>query len=177
MSDQVAPVGEQTQRDTAARLNSGRLRLLLAAFVFIGWLGYLSYAALTKNRDPIISRVQAAVAKVAIVGEVTAGPDGKPAPEVLVVEALAGGDTEPGSKVTVVNLPDAQGFTGAGRYLLLMTAIPPGLVPQHENPDTNRKFSLVGQQRSPGHDLAGVGKPLIYTWTDGMRMQFEKMPK
>jgi hypothetical protein len=35
--------------------------------------------------------------------------------------------------------------------------------------------AVVGQQRSPGNDLAGVGKPLIYPWNDDVRKQAEKL--
>jgi hypothetical protein len=36
-------------------------------------------------------------------------------------------------------------------------------------------FTLVGQQRSPGHDPGGVGKPLVYRWNDDVRKQFETL--
>ena len=66
-----------------------RWRLVLAAVAFIGWLSYLGYAALTKNRGPVVSHIQVAAAKHAIVAEVSAGPDGKPDQHVTVVEAMS----------------------------------------------------------------------------------------
>src|SRR6478752_2150519 len=115
---------------------SGRWRLVLTAILFIGWLSYLGYAALTKNRGPVVSHIQVAAAKHAIVAEVSAGPDGKPDQHVTVVEALSKGGPAKGSKIELDNLPRASGFIGPGQYLLLLTDPP---------------FLVVGQQRSPGN--------------------------
>ena len=70
-----------------------------------------------------------------------------------------------GTEIEVENLPaatDKSGFTGPGDYLLLMT---------------DRPYYVVGQQRSPGNDLSGVGPPLVYRFSDSVRKQFEKLPK
>ena len=48
---------------------SRRLRLIVAATLFVGWLAYLGYAALTKNHGPVISRAQAAACKYAVVAD------------------------------------------------------------------------------------------------------------
>jgi hypothetical protein len=141
---------------------SGRWRLILAAIAFIGWLSYLGYAALTKNRGPVVSHIQVAAAKHAIVAEVNAGPDGKPDQHITVVEALSKDGPAKGSKIDVDNLPRASGFTGSGQYLLLLTDPP---------------FLVVGQQRSPGNDLSGVGSPLVYRWSDEVKEQYEKLAK
>jgi hypothetical protein len=140
-----------------------RWRLVLAAVAFIGWLSYLGYAALTKNRGPVVSHIQVAAAKHAIVAEVNAGPDGKPDQHVTVVEALSKGGPAKGSKIELDNLPRASGFIGPGQYLLLLTDHPP--------------FLVVGQQRSPGNDLSGLGSPLIYPWSDEVKREYEKLAK
>jgi len=141
---------------------NGRWRLALAAVAFIGWLSYLGYAALTKNRGPVVSHIQAAAAKHAIVAEVSAGPDGKPDQHITVVETLSKDGPANGSKIEVDNLSRASGFTGTGQYLLFLTDPP---------------FLVVGQQRSPGNDLSGVGSPLIYRWSNEVKEQYEKLTK
>lgn len=153
-----------------------RWQVIVAALAFVGWLSYLGYVALSKNRGPVISHIQYAAAGYAVVADVQAGPDGKPLPRVRVVETLMGKDLASGTEIEVANLPDAPAFAGEGRYLLLLNVQPvwagvPGETPQAKS------FSIVGQQRSPGNDLTGVGPPLIYPWDDGIRKQFEKMPK
>jgi len=140
-----------------------RWRLVLAAAAFIGWLSYLGYAALRKSREPAISRAQAAAAKFALVAELKDGTDQKPDMHVVVKETLTPGNGPAAdAEIDVENLPGAAGYSGAGRYLLFLTAPP---------------YTLVGQQRSPGNDLTGVGPPLIYRWSEDMRKQFELLPK
>jgi hypothetical protein len=142
----------------------GRWRLVLAAAAFLAWLSYLGYAALTKDRGPVISRAQAAAAKSAIVATV-ADEGGKPRPLVKVNESLWPNGPSAGTEIEIENLPSATdrgGYTGPGDYLLLLTDPP---------------FRLVGQQRSPGNDFANSGPPLIYRWSDGVRRQFERIPK
>jgi hypothetical protein len=156
---------------------SRRWRLILAATLFVGWLGYLGYAALTKNRGPVISHAQAAAATHPVVAEVEEiGPDGAPTGRAKVVEALSGDSPAQGTTLFVTNLSAAQGFDGPGQYLLLLV---PDTRPRFARPEdpVGAPFAVVGQQRSPGNDLYGVGKPLIYRWTDGVRKQYEKLPK
>src|SRR5262245_60973394 len=143
---------------------SRRLRLVVAATLFVGWLSYLGYAALTKNRGPVISRAQAAAARYAVVAEIEER-DGKPGKKVKVREVLSANGPAANTEIEVENLPsatDKSGFTGAGKYLLLITEPP---------------YYVVGQQPSPGNDVSGVAPPLVYRWSDSVRKQFEKLPK
>lgn len=155
---------------------SHRWRLILAAVLFIGWLSYLGYTALTKNRSPVISRIQAAAAKYAVVAEVSVTAQGKPDPKIKVDESLGPAQLPAGSNQFVTNIADASGFEGPGQYLLFLTEDP-----SHDRIETDgaktRPLTIVGQQRSPGNDLTGVGPPKVYRWTDGVRRQFESMPK
>jgi hypothetical protein len=141
-----------------------RVRLIVAAVLLAGWLGWLGYAALSKNRGPVVSRAQAAAATNPVVAEVAAGPDGKPATTATVVEPLTGRGPVAGAEVEVANLPDAAGYDGPGAYLLL-------LVPRRGA----ESFAVAGQQRSPGYDLAGVGPPKVYRWTDEVRAQARRV--
>lgn len=157
-----ASFGRYLWRSLVAGIKSKRIRLIVAAILFIAWLSYLGYAALTKDRGAVISRAQAAAARYYVVAEVIGGPDGKPEKQVKVLESLSNDGPAKESKIEVENLPRASGFTGTGQYLLLLTEAP---------------FNVVGQQRSPGNDLSGVGPPLIYRWSDDVRKQYETMPK
>ena len=44
----------------------GKVVLAVAAALFIGWLGWLAVTALTKSREPVVSRAQAAAAGVPV---------------------------------------------------------------------------------------------------------------
>ena len=155
-----------------------RLRLSIALALFLGWMAYLGYAALTKSRSPVVSHIQAAAAPFGIVAEVNADPDGKPTAKVRIVEVLysqpPGGTPAAGSECEVKNLQDVRGFEGKGQYLLLL--IPdPNSFRNPTDPDTLSKYYLVDQQRSPGSDVTGVGKPAIYHWNEDIRKQYEKL--
>lgn len=155
---------------------SRRWRLILASAAFLGWLSYLGYAALSKNRSPVISRVQAAAATYAVVAEVAASPQGKPEAIITVVESLGRPALPAGSRRFVTNLAGASGFEGPGKYLLLLIE-EPTLVETGAGGEKARALSIVGQLRSPGNDLTGVGPPKVYRWTDELRRQFEGLPK
>ena len=155
-------------------MNGAKLRLIVAAALFLGWLSWLGYSALVKNRGPVVSRVQAAAAAHAVVGELTAGADGKPAPEVKIVESFTEGGPAAGSEIYVVNGAEAKGFDGPGQYLLLLSANSTARgIPI--NGKEVALYSLVGLQRSPGYELAGTGNPTIYKLTPEVRTQAEKL--
>ena len=140
-----------------------RVRLILAAAAFLGWLGYLGYAAATKSRAPIVSHIQAAAAKAAVVADVTAGPEGRPSAGV-VAEKLWG-DAAPAGPVEIVNLPGTRGFGGPGKYLLYLVRV-------------QGEWAVVGPQRfhSPGDSIKDTSAaPLIYPWSDDVRKQDEKL--
>jgi hypothetical protein len=155
-----------------AAMFSKRMRLFAAIVLFVGWMSFLGYAALTKSHSPVVSHVQAAAATLAVVAEVEANQEGKPVMQAKVIESLTPGGPQPGTELHVLNLPDTRGFDGTGQYLLLL---------KHDsffaqnigNPQDPLPFVVVGQQRSPGNDLTGVGRSAIYRWNDDVRKQFE----
>ena len=136
---------------------SPRLRLIVAAALFFGWMAWLGYAAVSKSHGPVVSRAQAAGATQVIEAKIEAGADHKPQPTVTVVQSLKG-DLKPGTTVEVINLDDAAGFAEAGNYLLLLS-----------KSRTSDAYQVVGPQRSPGDNL--VGKPVIYPWAEGVPEQ------
>ena len=133
---------------------SPRWRLMLAAAAFLGWMGYLGYAAVTKSRAPIVSHIQSAAAKTAVVAEISG-----PGAEVAVVESLWG--AAPQGTIAVVNLESARGYSEPGKYLLLLDNL-------HE------PWALVGPQHSPGDSTLGA-QPLIYPWNEDVRLQAERL--
>ncbi|HUR54887.1 MAG TPA: hypothetical protein VMZ71_12195 [Gemmataceae bacterium] len=136
-----------------------KLRLIVAALLFFGWLGYLGYAALSKSRGPIVSRAQAAGAQVAVVATLS----GDDAPKTATVtEPLSANAPPVGTALDVVNLDNVAGWAGQGEYLLLLEK-------------QGDRFRVVGQQRSPGYDIGGVGKSHIYRWSDDVRAQAKKL--
>jgi len=130
-------------------------RVILATAALVGWLAYLGYAAAMRSRELIVSHSQASVASAAVVAEL-AGQG----PTALVVEPLWG--TCPQGSVEIVNLRDARGFNGPGQYLLYLA-------------QRGESWVLVGQSHSPNNDLAGVGPPIIYPWTEDVRKQADKL--
>ena len=151
-----------------------RWRLILAAVLFLGWMGWLGYTALTKSHGPMVSHAQAAAATHPVVAKVMVGADNKPTDKATVVEALSGNGPATGTEITVVNLSGATGFEGEGDYLLLLVPTPVWRGQPNPAPALPT-FEIVGQQRSPGNDLTGVGKPLIYRWNEDVRRQYEKL--
>jgi hypothetical protein len=163
MTDKPLSRGQKVVVVAGAVLSSRRVRLFIASVLFVGWLSYLGFAALTKSREPVISRAQAAAAKHALVATIQE-EGGKPRSTVKVLESLWGEGPAAGTETVIENLPSATtkgGYTGSGDYLLLLTDPP---------------FRVVGQQRSPGNDLAHVGPPLIYRWSEGLRREFQALP-
>ena len=169
----------------------GKVVLAVAAALFIGWLGWLGYTALTKSREPVVSRAQAAAAGVPVRAKLEmAEPDreslllrhtpngrvvtplkgqaDKPAFVVEVVEKLHANGPAAGTKIGVTNLPACAGYTGPGEYLLLLN--PDG----DATLDGRPAYTLVGQQRSPGAEPDGA-PPMIYKWGDDVGKQVQRL--
>jgi len=140
-------------------MTGAKVRLAIAATLFLAWLGWLGYAALNKSRAPVVSRAQAAATITPIVAEIT-DENGGPGSLVTVVDpVLRVGGPAVGLKVRIVNLPETTGFIGPGAYLLLLAKA-----------RGSEDYYVVGQQRSPGFDL-GAGKPTIYPWSADVHTQ------
>ncbi len=145
---------------------ASRAFLVVSAVLFFGWLAWLSLTALTKSREPIVSRVQAAVATVPVVAEVDADDKGAPVASVKVVEALGPKGPAKDAPLAVGNLPAARGFTGKGKYLLLLAVEPNAFLP-----DGRPVFQLVGSRGAS----ADPDPPVIYPWTPDVEAQARRM--
>ena len=143
-----------------------RAFLAVSAVLFVGWLVWLSYAALNKSREPIVSHSQAALAVVPVVAKVEADEKGAPGVKVTVVEALMPDGPPKDTPLTVTNLPTASGFAGAGEYLLL-------LAPPMFTPDGSMVFRLVGSRVS----ATDADPAPIYRWTPDVAAQARRMSR
>lgn len=135
---------------------SPRIRLLLAAALFFGWLGYLGYAALNKSHEPRVSIAAIAAAKTLVVVDLTSGPGGKPVTHVK-------GETVDGKpfEANITNLAEAHGYVQPGKYLLLL------------GPDGD-DYAVVGSPSSPGYS-AHRDSPTIYPWNRDVQAQVQKL--
>jgi hypothetical protein len=147
-----------------------RARLLIAAVLFFGWLGWLAYLALTQTNPVVVSHSQVMAADRFVVGEVSLDPStGALGKTVAVVEDLKPDGAPLGGTIEVRNLEEAEvaggddRFRDKGHYLLM-------LKPIGEN-----KFDLA---RPPGRSAhaPGGGRPWVYPWDNPVvRRQFEEL--
>src|SRR5437763_542291 len=115
-------------------MNAARWRLILAAGLFVAWLGYLTFLAIqtthpivqfspfeVKKTGPVVlSRPQLLVATLVVIADVQADASGEPLKEVEVIEVLwpAPAPVQPDQRLRLSNLVGAEGWRGPGRYLL-----------------------------------------------------------
>jgi hypothetical protein len=143
-------------------MSFARVRLVIAAVAFIGWLTWLGFAVMQRGTVPLVSRGQITGATYLVVAEVTRGGDGLPAPTAKVTEVLRG--AIPAGEIEVLNLPSARA-PGAedspegGLYLLPLTG-------------DGKTYRIAGLPRSPGYEPATPARPVIYPWeNDDVRKQ------
>jgi hypothetical protein len=122
-----------------------RLRLIVAAGLFVAWIGFLAFLAATTTRPVILSRSQFLVSEVDIIAQVNQGPHG-PDPQVIVDQVYwppPENDKLKGKQIVIKNLPMIEkhdGWVGAGRYILPL---------RKNNGDS---FEVVPLPMSPGFE-------------------------
>lgn len=134
---------------------SPKARFVIAAGLFLAWLGWLVYLV-TQTRDPVIlSRPQFLVAELYITARLTdEDEDGKPDAKAKIEKTLWAANEKdelpPGTEILITNLPDCEyGWKRPGVYLLplvkstadaykiaLVPAAPrnPGYTPREHSP-------------------------------------------
>lgn len=165
-------------------MTAARIRLILAALAFFGWLTYLATAVIWHRTNPptIVSRSQLIAATHVVLADVTLGNDGLPQPQVTIArefnptaEALTG-------TVTVTNLPSAQTPEGtalqAGQHLLL-------LVERSGITTEGKQFAIAGWPRSPAMPSRNPGdpigensrirRPVVYPWNTTVEVQLTQL--
>ena len=145
-----------------------RIRLIVAAVAFGGWMVWLMLAVLDKGTADPISRAQLTEANVLVAAEVVAGPDGKPSGKVKIAQRIGDAGPPVGTEIEVANLSQAvvpdNGFPGPGTYLLPLVT------------RDNLIYSIAGLPRSPGYEaVANPPHPSIYPWSDATRAQLRKL--
>ena len=100
-----------------------KARLVVSAALFVGWIAFLAYLVAV-TRDPVIvSRPQILVSNLCVLAKIDEHAGG-PAPDVRVTKVLWTEDDDKsleGRPLTLGDLADlgqAQGWAGAGEYLL-----------------------------------------------------------
>src|SRR5215470_17278436 len=71
-NEKPAPVASEQPVD-ARGSTSGKILLLISATVLVGWFAWLSYTALTKSHEPVVSHAQATATKFAVVATLSDG--------------------------------------------------------------------------------------------------------
>ncbi|OWK35935.1 hypothetical protein [Fimbriiglobus ruber] len=150
-------------------MSFARLRLILAAALFLGWIAWLGYAVSQKGRVAVISRGQLTAATHLVVAQVTLAPDGLPEPTVKITEVVRGsGVPAAGAEAEVLNLPAAMppgvaAFPGPGEYLLPLVG-------------DGKSFRVAGLPRAPGYERqSGAARPAIYPWNADAKAQLRDL--
>lgn len=159
-------------------MSPARIRLIVAALLFFGWLGWLGYLAYSKTRPVIVSHSQVMAADRFVVAEVTLAQDtGSPNKAVTVIEDLrpVGQPLSGAMEVRNIELAEVTGgharFQDRGRYLLMLTAVAGA---------GERSFELTRPpgrvHKPPGAGRVEPGRPWAYVWdNDEVRRQFEAL--
>jgi hypothetical protein len=140
-------------------MKAARIRLIVAALLLAGWLGFLGYLALGHAKAVVVSRSQLLVASHIVKAEVD--PHSKEPRDVKVLESF-GNQHLPAGPIVVENigearLPGGKEPAGAGVFLLLLerTAL--------------HQFRVVG---AAGSSVAEPSRLfLIYPWSDEVERQ------
>jgi hypothetical protein len=101
-----------------------RARVVAAACLFVGWLGYLGYLAAVARNPIVVSRPQVLVSNLGVLALVE-NVQGKPAATVTVTDVLWPAEDRAelaGKTIAVENLVEvSDGWVGAGEYFLALT--------------------------------------------------------
>jgi hypothetical protein len=155
-----------------------RVRLLIAAILFFGWLGWLGYLAFTQTNPVVVSRSQAMAADRFVVGEVSIDPaTGGWSKSVTVVQDLRPVGTPLSGTIEVRNLAHVD-VTGGdkelrdkGHYLLMLTPIPGA---GEKAFDLTRPPDRV--YHPPRSNRSEPGHPWVYKWDNpDVQRQFEEL--
>ena len=146
-----------------------RLRLFAAAAAFVGWLAWLAVAVAYKGTVQLVSTAQLTDATHVVVATVAATDTGDVVPKAKVVRVLKGDGLTGGEELEVDRLDKAvtpwpvndSRAIAAGEYVLPLVKTPFG-------------FRVAGLPRSPGFEGARPDRPVVYPWTEDVKVQLRK---
>jgi hypothetical protein len=149
-------------------MKGAALRLMLAAVLFAGWLGYLAYLAVTAAHPIVLSRAQFQVSGLDVIAQIDA-TDSRPTSIVRVIEVPwpAAEKKLKGQTLAVQNLDLCEGWQGPGEYILPLSVV-------------GENYEVTATPRSPGYPPARVpGErsvlPRIYPLTSQTARQFDEI--
>lgn len=147
-----------------------RIRLLVAALAFLGWMAWLAVTVWNKGTVQLVSTAQLTEATHVVVATVTTNDAGDAQPKVAVSKWLRSpvGEPTPGEievaglhkAVTPLPINDSRRI-GKGEFVLLLVKTPLG-------------FAIAGLPRSPGFEGATPDQPVVYPWTEDVKIQLRK---
>jgi hypothetical protein len=158
------PVLNPQQNNKASR--AVRVRLVIAAIAFFGWLGYLAYTVSQNGHVPVISRAQITAAKLIVVAEVTIDSQGLPEEKVQVNKMISG--KEISGKIQINNLPKA---IAAGDYRTPVA----GLYVIPLVPVSDQEFAVADLPATPARTIPKPLRPTIYPWNDDVKKQLRSL--
>ncbi len=147
-----------------------RVRLVLAAVAFVAWLSWLAVTVWNKGTVQLVSTAQLTAATHLVVATVTANDAGDAQPMVTITKVLRAPDGDPvagsikvdklDTAVTPLPVNDSRRIS-AGEYLLPLVKTPAG-------------FQIAGLPRSPGVEAVDLDQPIVYPWTEDVKIQLRK---
>lgn len=107
-------------------MTAAKIRLAVAAVLFVGWMSWLGYLAATSGDAIVLSRPQLLVSSAHITAKLTAAQDSATPSTAVTVQKIhwAPGthdNLKEGAELTISNLEScgrAQGWQGSGLYIL-----------------------------------------------------------
>jgi hypothetical protein len=130
-------------------MGSAKLRLYVAAGLFLAWIGYLAYLVFLSQPQVVLSKPQFMVASLHIFGQLTGGsekPDDKVKVSAISWTADEADKKIQGSQIKIAHLSDCtweEGWQGPGEYLLPLMKLKDGgyqLAPLPPSPGFRRQI-------------------------------------
>jgi hypothetical protein len=143
-------------------MQAAKLRLVVAACLFLGWIGWLAYLVIISRDEIILSEPQFLLADLWVLADVREKDDA-PAAEVTLSKVIwpAKPDPDPGlGPLTISGLPEItadEGWEGPGRYVLPLTREKRGTSLVYRVTFLPPRLAFASQQ-----PVQGAGKPRIY---------------
>jgi hypothetical protein len=158
-------------------MSVARIRLIVAAVLFFGWLSWLGYLAFAKTTPVIVSRSQVMAASRYVVAEVSLDATGALNKNITVIEDLRPVGAPLAGTIEVRNLEQAEvtggdtRFRDRGHYLLMLSPV---------SGADNKTFDLTRPPgriyRPPGSNRVEPGRPWAYVWDNAdVRKQFDAL--
>lgn len=142
-------------------MKAARARLIVAAVLIVGWLGYLGYLALGQSKPIVLSRSQLLHATHFVKADVALDAGNKPNASIKVVDSF-GRNRIADETVEVVNVADVRLPDGkplpAGTFFLPLVAI---------GPQKYRVVSPLGPESQ--------AKVTAYPWSDDVERQVREL--